>query len=63
MRGPPKSPNVTPANMSLQELRNALCEVEDTARQRRNQTSDEGLYEAFNQLQRLCKLIREEIVQ
>ena len=52
--------------MDKQTLRNALTEIEDAARQRRNRISNSELrelHEAFNLIARLTQLVRENIVQ
>lgn len=49
--------------MEKQELRNALSEVEDAARQRRNIASTMELREALDMIARLTQIVREEIVR
>lgn len=54
--------------MDLQEIRNALCEVEDAARAARNSQNDltdldHDMRLVFGLLAKLTQIIREEIVK
>ena len=49
--------------MNHQELRNALCDIEDRARRERNTCSDPEINELANLIVHLAQIIRQEIVK